>query len=83
MSEISRLKWHCRRGVKELDLVLTTYLERYYFDANEDEQADFKALLELEDPILFDMLIGNRKAESDRQQRLIERLGTIVAERFE
>lgn len=83
MSELSKLKWHCRRGVKELDLVLTTYLEQYYETAEANEQAAFKALLKLEDPILFDMLVGNAQASDANQQALIAHLGTIIARRFE
>ncbi|MCP4983899.1 MAG: succinate dehydrogenase assembly factor 2, partial [Gammaproteobacteria bacterium] len=34
MTEISRLRWLCRRGMKELDLVMTGYLENYYNNAD-------------------------------------------------
>jgi len=46
MSELSQLKWQCRRGMKELDLVLTHYLESQYLLASPQEQQTFKELLE-------------------------------------
>jgi antitoxin CptB len=60
MSEYSQLKWQCRRGVKELDLLLTNYLEHHYSIANKNEQAAFKQLLTLEDPVLFALLLENK-----------------------
>ncbi|HXK56759.1 MAG: succinate dehydrogenase assembly factor 2 [Gammaproteobacteria bacterium] len=58
MSELSRLRWLCRRGMKELDLVLTGYLENHYSDAGEHEQAGFRKLLELQDPELYGLVLG-------------------------
>lgn len=58
MSDISRLKMRCRRGLKELDVVLTHYLEHHYADASPTEKQQLNDLLELQDPILFDMLLG-------------------------
>jgi antitoxin CptB len=30
MTELSRLRWLCRRGMKELDVVMSRYLEQHY-----------------------------------------------------
>lgn len=59
MSELSKLKWQCRRGIKELDIVLIHYLEQDYPEADRQEQTAFKQLLELEDPVLFNLLLKN------------------------
>lgn len=58
MSEGARLRWQCRRGMKELDVLLLGYLERYYPDASEEERGIFAALLTLPDPQLFGYLLG-------------------------
>jgi len=60
MSEYSQLKWQCRRGVKELDLLLTDYLEHHYPVASKNEKTAFKQLLTLEDPVLFTLLLENK-----------------------
>ncbi len=74
MSETSALKWQCRRGTKELDLVLNNYLERYYQTASQSEKSAFKQLIELEDPILSDLLLGKSSADNTVQQDLILKL---------
>ena len=64
MAELSRLRWLCRRGMKELDVVLGRYLEQHYSSASSSEQEYFKALLDMSDPDLYDLLLG-RSATSD------------------
>lgn len=78
MSKLSQLKWRCRRGVKELDLILNTYLEQYYENADDKEQLAFKNLLELEDPLLFDLLLGNSLSQNKNQHLLINELCEIL-----
>ncbi|MCK5809531.1 MAG: succinate dehydrogenase assembly factor 2 [Cocleimonas sp.] len=74
MSDYSQLKWQCRRGTKELEMVLNHYLEHYYQTTSQDEQRVFKQLIELEDPILSDLLLGTSFAETNAQQNLILKL---------
>ena len=45
--QIGKLRWRCRRGMKELDLLTLGYLEAYYPTASTEEQQAFAALLEL------------------------------------
>jgi len=61
-----RLKWKCRRGLLELDLVLGRYLQRY------PEDAELDALLELPDNDLWDIVSG-------RSDRFDGNLSGIVA----
>lgn len=74
MDNYAQLKWQCRRGTKELDLVLTHYLEHHYPQSNNKSQSAFKHLLSLEDPILSDLIAGNKRADTPHQQRLINTL---------
>jgi antitoxin CptB len=58
MNELARLKWQCRRGTKELDLMLKQYLETGYLLADDEEKALFVELLRLEDDELLGVLMG-------------------------
>lgn len=57
-NEKRRLKWRCRRGMKELDVLLEHYINHGYDGASSAEQAAFADLLELPDPLLLDYLTG-------------------------
>jgi antitoxin CptB len=74
MSEIRQLKWKCRRGMKELDLLLEGYLEVRYPEAGLAEQGAFRALLELQDPVLFDYVTGRDRPTSEDERRVIDAL---------
>ncbi|WP_394752593.1 succinate dehydrogenase assembly factor 2 [Crenothrix sp.] len=58
MSELAKLRWQCRRGTRELDLLLTRYLENRYGQATDQEKALFSELLSFEDDVLLDVLLG-------------------------
>jgi antitoxin CptB len=53
-----RLMWRCRRGMKELDIVLERYVRSHLPQASEEERRLLTRLLELPDPILADYLLG-------------------------
>lgn len=71
MSEESRLRWLCRRGMKELDVVMTSYLESHYELASEAEKAAFKALLDMHDPDLYALLLGRRSSADETIQTVV------------
>ena len=71
MSELSRLRWLCRRGMKELDVVMSGYLEHCYESASTLEQDNFKALLEMPDPELYDLLLGRSEAKDPELRHFV------------
>ena len=79
--EIPRLKWLCRRGVKELDINMSHYLEFSYIDAPASEQKAFRELLQIEDPILFQLVVGKEKSQDAEQDKLLEILRTAITDR--
>ena len=49
MSQRSRLIWRCRRGIREMDILLLDYLETHYDTATVENQNTFVELLEEND----------------------------------
>lgn len=58
MNELAKIKWQCRRGMKELDLLLENYLATDYLLADTAEKNRFVALLQLEDDELLTVLMN-------------------------
>ncbi|HEV2702541.1 MAG TPA: succinate dehydrogenase assembly factor 2 [Steroidobacteraceae bacterium] len=54
-----RLLWHCRRGMKELDELLSGFARQRFPAASSAQQAAFEALLALPDPQIADYLLGH------------------------
>lgn len=78
MSELSKLRWRCRRGMKELDLLLEAYLERRYPLATVEEQRAFKAVLDLQDPELHAYVVGRTTPADAPQAAVIQYIRAAV-----
>ena len=59
--EHGKLRWRCRRGMKELDVLLTRYVNERFCGASNLEQNLFKELLEMEDSVLYGYCLGGEK----------------------
>jgi len=53
-----RVLWRCRRGMRELDVLLERCLRQHYCGASPAQKAAFVRLLELPDPLLASYLLG-------------------------
>jgi antitoxin CptB len=60
----AQLLWRCRRGMKELDLILERWVRERYERASELERSQFQSLLELPDPELVRYLLGRERPDS-------------------
>jgi antitoxin CptB len=53
-----RLRWACRRGMKELELLLLPFFDEQFDTLTPELQADFERLLHEPDPFLYHWLLG-------------------------
>ncbi len=70
----SRIKWQCRRGMRELDELLMRYVDRRLGAASPDEKAAFEALLALPDPEIAGYLLRNLEPESAAIARVVRQI---------
>lgn len=71
---LSRLRWRCRRGMRELDVLLMRYLDREFEAAAPPAQAAFEHLLSLQDPEILDLLAGRAVADDPALNELVQTL---------
>ena len=71
---MSRLRWLCRRGMKELDVVLVRYLDNSYESATTLEQYQFRELLQMPDPDLYNLLLGREVTDDPDLMRFLRQL---------
>jgi antitoxin CptB len=57
-ARVNRLAWQCRRGMRELDELLNSFLLRDYRSLDESAQETFAGLLEYPDAVLLEILMG-------------------------
>ncbi|MDE2118666.1 MAG: succinate dehydrogenase assembly factor 2 [Betaproteobacteria bacterium] len=74
MKNLERVRWRCRRGLLELDIVLGRFVGAHYAQLDEAGQQAFELLLDMPDNTLWDMIAGRLEAAQSVQQALLERI---------
>ena len=72
--ELRRLRWHCRRGLLELDLTLARFLERHAARLDAEGLSALKELLDLGDNDLWDLVSGRCQSEVPRHAEVLRLL---------
>ncbi len=70
----ARLRWQCRRGMRELDDLLMAWMEARFEHAPEAQKAAFEMLLELPDPELASYLLRGEPAGSADANDVIKQI---------
>lgn len=70
-----KLRWACRRGMLELDILLAPFVEDGYDALSLEQKQVFEQLLACDDPDLFAWFMGHGKAANPAIQQMVE---TIV-----
>ena len=74
---LGRLRWHSRRALLELDIVLERFWARHGERLSGERAKQLEQLLELEDHDLWETVCGRRKAGDPRLNDLIALLREV------
>lgn len=77
--EVRKLRWKCRRGMQELDVLTLRYLDQRYAAASEAERAVFLRLLDTEDDKLWHWFMGHDTAPDAELDALVQRIRSLSA----
>jgi antitoxin CptB len=78
---LAKLRWRCRRGMRELDEVLLGFADGHAARLTEAEIALFEAILELPDPTLHAYLLGRSAPADAATVTFIERIRASLSPR--
>ena len=73
MAEHDRIRWRCRRGLVELDLVLERFLARRFDGLDGEQRRRFDELLDQPDNDLLDLALG-RAEPAPRYRAVVDML---------
>ncbi|MDX8380088.1 MAG: succinate dehydrogenase assembly factor 2 [Gallionella sp.] len=73
---LQRVRWRCRRGLLELDIVLGRFVEVYYAKLDASERQIFEQLLDMADNPLWDLIAG-RSCDENAQAALLEKIKSV------
>ncbi len=77
MSKLSRLEWNCRRGTKELDLMMLTWLHQGFDRSTDAERQDFLELLDWPDDKLIRLLLGYEQSDTPELNELAGKIRAL------
>ena len=77
--ELKKLRWRCRRGMRELDQLFGRYLDRCWAQAPEAERAVFLWLLDCEDDKLWRWFMGYEDCPDAQPAALVASIRALPA----
>ena len=76
-TELRRLRWKSRRGMRELDQLFGRYLDRLWRRDSEEQRGVFRRLLACEDDKLWHWFMGHDTPADAELADLVQRIRSI------
>ena len=73
MTNKSSLKWRCRRGIREMDILLQRFLEKHFDSLSSEEQKIFEQLLNESDMDIMAWIM-EKATPADKFEKIIKLL---------
>jgi antitoxin CptB len=71
MSDLKRVRWRCRRGLMELEIILDRFLDKHYERLSVAERTAFDELLAYQDADLWALMSGETDESEQRKAQLV------------
>ena len=76
-AELKRLRWRCRRGMRELDVLMLRYLDQAWPQDSEQRRKVFLRLLDCEDDKLWQWFMGRERPADKEIDELVQRIADL------
>ncbi len=78
VSSLSALRWQCRRGMLELDILLNAFLDTQYAQLSIIQRGTFEVLLSYPDQTLFELLMGKMASSNPAIAEIVKQVRTAI-----
>ena len=72
-AEINRLQWECRRGMREIDLLLREFSRNSLKQLSSEDFITFDEVLNYDDQTLFDFIFKNESLGDESHEAFINK----------
>ena len=69
-----RLKWACRRGMLELDVLFMPFSESGFLELSDEGKEVFERLLTFDDPDLYAWFMGHQACDDKEIREMIQHI---------
>ncbi|NAW67539.1 succinate dehydrogenase assembly factor 2 [Photobacterium halotolerans] len=70
----ARIRWACRRGMLELDVIIMPFFEECFDDLSPQDRQDFVSLLTCDDPDLFNWLMEHGRSTNPAHAAMVDKI---------
>ena len=77
MARLDKIRWQCRRGLLELDLILQEFNRRHLAGLDLEQLKRYEELLALPDNDLLDIAMGRAAASEPRFENVVQLLRAV------
>jgi len=74
----SSLRWRCRRGMLELDILLNDFLDKTYTTLTSQQKNTLDQMLDYPDQLLFDLFLGHMESSDNSVSNLVQTIRKSV-----
>ena len=71
--ELSRVIWKCRKGIREIDILLSRYTAKVYPTLNSKQKDIYVEFIDLDTYEILDMLVNNKPCDQ-KYQKIVDEL---------
>lgn len=73
-----KLEWQCRRGMLELDVILSPFLSQHFDNLNQQQQLAFVELLSFPDPDIYTWVMGFGQCEHPSLKEILVKVRKLM-----
>ena len=68
----AKLRWRCRRGMLELDILFNNFINKRYTQLTIEQKDVLDQVLEYPDQLLYDLLLGHMQSSDNSVSELVQ-----------
>ncbi|MCG8672267.1 MAG: succinate dehydrogenase assembly factor 2 [Pseudomonadales bacterium] len=77
--ELKRLSWQCRRGIKEVEVLLAPFFAKHFLSLSEQDQKLFVTLLDKQDVEMFEWFTQRAEPSDPDMKHIVNVILTRLA----
>ena len=79
---VQKLRWKSRKGIRELDILLQSFLDNEFTKLNDSDKKIFEELIEFETYDLFNAITG-KSSYDVRYESIIKKLSKLSTKKYD
>ena len=71
---LSEVIWKCRKGIREVDILLSRYTEKFYPHLSKEDKKIYVEFIDQDTYAILDVLVNDKKPENEKFIKIVEAL---------